>query len=228
MPLCRQAFAVLTILFCALGSAFTSEALALAKSDILLDIVSNCVDTASLNYCNVCRAPRSDAACAPARECGKSTEVWALNEQYTAIRDLKMCGCPAAFVHGLALPRKPVRGVEDPARPDGIWQFAWDVASGRMNGADIALVVNPRYRRSQDQLHVHLVRLDPGARERLAPHTVGTVRQLHEVWDVAARGALARSLDDYGVLVALDDGGSYRVVITQESPESLFTLWRCD
>ena len=31
MPLCRQAFAVLTILFCALGSAFTSEALALAK-----------------------------------------------------------------------------------------------------------------------------------------------------------------------------------------------------
>ena len=212
----------------ALAWCWAPTAHALARSDILLDIVTHCVNPVPGNYCNVCRVPRNDATCGPALECRKNTEVWALDDQYTAIRDIKMCGCPTAFVHGLALPLKPVRGVEDPARPDGIWQFAWDVAAQRIDPADIALVVNPLNHRSQNQLHVHLLRLLPAVRESLAQHTVGTVRQLHDVWSVAARGATGRAMQDYGVLVTRSDNGDYGVAITEESPEALFTRWRCD
>ncbi len=212
----------------ALAACWVPTAHALARSDILLDIVTYCVDPAPGSYCNVCRVPRNDAACGPALECRKNTEVWALSEQYAAIRDIKMCGCPTDFVHGLALPLKPVRGVEDPARPDGIWQFAWDVAMRRIGPADIALVVNPQNHRSQNQLHVHLLRLDPAARDNLAPHTVGTVRQLQDVWSVAARGAADKAMADYGVLVTRADKDSFRVAITAKSPEALFTQWRCN
>ena len=219
---------LLLALVWALAWCGAPSAYALAHSDILLDIVTYCVDLAPGNYCNVCRVPRNDAACAPALECRKNTEVWALSAPYVAIRDIKMCGCPAEFVHGLALPLNPVRGVEDPARPDGIWQFAWDAAVLRIDPADIALVVNPQNHRSQNQLHVHLLRLEPAARESLAQHTVGTVRQLQDVWRVAARGAADKAMPDYGVLVTRADKDTFRVVVTAESPEGLFTRWRCD
>lgn len=206
-----------------LGSAFAIE-----RSDILLDIVSHCVNPVSANYCSLCRAPRSDAGCSAALECKKSTEVWALNAQYTAIRDIKMCGCPAGFVHGLALPTYPVRGVEDPQRPDGIWQFAWDVASNRMEPDSIALVVNPRLHRSQNQLHVHLLRLSPQARAQLENAAQGYVSQLDQVWASASRSAAAKGLDDYGVLVVQRPQKDYMVVVTADSPEAAFTQWRCD
>jgi len=80
------------------------------------------------------------------------------NDRFTALRDIKMCGCPSDFVHGPALPIYRVTGVEDPLRPEGIWQFAWDVAIQRMKPESIALVVTPRLHRSQNQLHVHLLR----------------------------------------------------------------------
>ena len=56
------------------------------------------------------------------------TQIWALTEEYVAIRDLKMCPCGADFVHGLALPRFTVMGVEDPQRPNAIWRFTSDAA----------------------------------------------------------------------------------------------------
>ena len=204
------------------------SALAIERSDILLDIVNHCVDPAQANYCTQCRAPRNDAACGAPLECKKSTEVWALNASYTAIRDIKMCGCPASFVHGLALPINTVRGVEDPKRPDGIWQFAWDVAASRIETESLALVVNPQFHRSQNQLHVHLLRLSKDARQQLAKHAPSYVSHLDQVWASAAQSASAKGLTDYGVLVAQRGPKDYLVVVTAESPEDAFTEWRCE
>ncbi len=219
----RLALGVAVLLAC----IFQWPAFALDRSDILLDLVSHCVDPAQANYCSVCRAPRNDAACGAALECKKSTEVWALNARYTAIRDIKMCACPAGFVHGLALPISPVRGVEDPKRPDGIWQFAWDVATSRIETEALALVVNPQFHRSQNQLHVHLLRLSRDGRALLAKHLPSYVSNLDQVWTSAAQSAAAKGLTDYGVMVAQRGPKDYLVVVTAESPEDAFTEWRC-
>ena len=210
------------------GCALQAPVHALDRSDILLDIVSNCVDPARANYCSLCRVPRNDAACGEALDCRKSTEVWALTDRYTAIRDIKMCGCPADFVHGLALPTYPVRGVEDPLRPEGIWQFAWDAATRRIEPESVALVVNPRLFRSQNQLHVHLLRLAPGARARLEKEVPAYASSLDNIWAIAASAAAAKGLTDYGVLVRQRQPGGFWVVVTAFSPESAFTQWRCD
>ena len=212
----------------ALGWLLQGCALAIEPSDILLDIVTHCVDPAQDNYCSLCRVPRNDAACTAPLDCKKSTEVWALNDRYTAIRDSKMCGCSAGFVHGLALPISPVRGVEDPSRPDGIWQFAWDVAVSRIEPESIALVVNPQLHRSQNQLHVHLLRLKKDAREQLEKQAVADIGRLEDVWASAARGAAARGLSDYGVLVVQRTPKDFIVVVTADSPEAVFTEWRCN
>ncbi len=210
------------------GCALPALAPAAERSDILLNIVSSCVDPAAANYCSLCSVPRSDSACGAALDCKQNTEVWALNERFAVIRDIKMCGCPAGFVHGLAMPRHPVRGVEDPNRPDAIWKFAWDAAAAHIETESIALVVNPRLRRSQNQLHVHLLRLVPGAREKLEPLVVGTVENLEQVWATATFGAMARGLDDYGVLVLQRAQKDYQIVVTPYSPEKAFTVERCN
>ncbi|MFZ4480286.1 MAG: CDP-diacylglycerol diphosphatase [Rhodoferax sp.] len=210
------------------GWMLQGSALAIERSDILLDIVTHCVNPAPANYCGLCRAPRNDAGCGAGMECRKSTEVWALNDSFTAIRDIKMCGCPAGFVHGLALPIAPVRGVEDPKRPDGIWQFAWDTATQRMEPESIALVVNPQFQRSQNQLHVHLLRLAADVRGRLDKEITANVSDLSQVWDSAARSAASKGLGDYGVLVVRRPQLDYQVVVMAGSPEAAFTQWRCD
>lgn len=99
-------------------------ALDIAKSDILLHIVTQCVDPAKDNYCSGCKLPRRDANCLGKTECRETNEVWLLTAKYVAIRDIKICGCPADFVHGLAMPRSIISGVEDDSREEGIWQFA--------------------------------------------------------------------------------------------------------
>ena len=210
------------------GSLLEVPVYALDRSNILLDIVTHCVNTASANYCSACRVPRSDAQCGAPQECQKNTEVWALSDHYTVIRDIKMCGCPGSFVHGLALPIYPVTGVEDPKRPEGIWQFAWDAGVRRIAPETLALVVNPRLRRSQNQLHVHIVRLAPEASQRLDQENPSYVRTLDDIWATAARDAAAKGLDDYGVLVKQGPVGGFWVAVTSYSPESAFTQWRCD
>src|SRR5262249_32587725 len=143
------------------------------------------------------------------------------------IRDIKMCGCPADFVHGLALPRFKVTGVEDPRRPAGIWAFAWDTARGRIaDDRQIALVVNPPTERTQDQLHVHLVRLSPNARGRVASLAPAKAERLDQVWEVASQRAAGGK--DYGVLVARDEiGGGFLVLTDSRSPEFQFTEAVC-
>lgn len=219
-----RALAAWILAICVDGGAFAFD---LPKSGVLLDIVSKCLDTSAANYCTACMAPRADANCQVAPQCTKSTEVWSLSDHFVAMRDIKMCGCPADFVHGLALPRYPVTGVEDPKRPAGIWKFAWDVAISRMAPQSIALVVNPQFRRSQNQLHIHLLRLKTEAQTISNDYLAAYVDNLDEVWLVADKGARNQGLSDYGVLVKKADGGKFAIYISSESPESLFTQATC-
>ena len=201
---------------------------AVERSDILLDIVSHCVNPTVPNYCSSCRAPRNDVLCGPELECKKNTEVWALSDKYTVMRDIKMCGCPAPFVHGLALPTTPVTGVEDPLRPEGIWAFAWNAGIRRIAPEHLVLVVNPRLHRSQNQLHVHIVRFAPESRDKLEKENPSYVRNLDAVWATAAQAAAAKGLEDYGVLVKQAPAGGFWIAVTPYSPEGAFTQWRCE
>jgi CDP-diacylglycerol pyrophosphatase len=214
---------------CASSAAGPSETAArgAASRDALWRIVSRCVEPASPDYCSRCPSPVA-GRCGE-HPCSRTTDVWAKTADYVAIRDLKMCGCPAGFVHGLALPRIRITGVDDPRRPAGIWPFAWETARSHiLRESEIALAVNPADLRSQDQLHVHLVRLAPGARGRLAGHTAARALALEDVWSAAASGASAAGLADYGVLVTRDgDGPGYLVTVIAGSPEYAFTLSTC-
>src|SRR6185369_14498022 len=100
------------------------------------------------------------------------------------------CGCPPEFAHGLALPRAPVTGVEDPKRPAGLWAFAWKTARTKIadEGA-ILLAVNGPTRRTQDQLHVHMLRLSEGGRRKLLDERPERVVDLAQVWAAAERHA---------------------------------------
>ena len=97
--------------------AFTPTGQSATNSDILLDIVQQCIQTDRPGYCEQCRAPQRQAVCTGKTSCQASTEVWAENSEFVAIRDIKMCGCPTDFVHGLVLPKATITGVEDDRRP---------------------------------------------------------------------------------------------------------------
>ena len=112
----------------------------------------------------------------------------------------------------------------------GIWPFAWQTARSRIADDDqIALAVNPPgLGRTQDQLHVHLVRLTPDARARLAADAAARAPDLELVWDVAARQAAAKGIASYGVLVVRDDVATgFLVLARSESPEAEFTVATC-
>jgi len=219
------------ILFSLLATGFftpQATALTVAKSDILLHIVSQCLDPSKENYCSQCMLPRGDTHCGDMAQCKQTNEVWAFNPDYAAIRDIKMCGCSADFVHGLAIPRDIVTGVEDSNRQEGIWEFAWGVAIERIEADSIALVVNPKSQRTQNQLHIHLVRLDKNARILFAQYLPVYVDNLKHIWSIAERDARAKGMNEYGVLVAQSSTGKYMVVVTANSPESAFTQWSCN
>jgi CDP-diacylglycerol pyrophosphatase len=204
------------------------------RRDVLRAVIDTCIDRNAADYCAHCRWPRTDSACtAPGttgavRACEDTAEVWAESAQFVVIRDRKMCGCPAAFVHGLAMPRAVVRGVEDARRPEAIWAYAWAAARARISDTpNIALVVNPARQRSQDQLHVHLVRLQADARQRLARQGSARVATLDAVWAVAARQAAGAGLDDYGILVTTHPEGGYAVWVERDSAERAYAQERC-
>ncbi len=102
------------------------------------------------DYCVLCRYPRADSVCGKGLGCKETTRVWAETAKFAVISDIKTCGCPPDFVHGLVLPRTPVTGVEDPRKPDEIWSVAWEAARKRISDENaIALVVNPATVRTQ-------------------------------------------------------------------------------
>lgn len=213
--------------FFVLGSVYDATATTIARSDILLHIVNQCVDSRQGNYCGQCTLPRQDALCNLRSTCQKTTEVWAFNLQYAAIRDIKMCGCTADFVHGLAMPRELVTGVEDARRPEGIWQFAWDVAATKIEPESIALVVNPQSQRSQNQLHIHILRLEPNVRQKWSQYAVAHAENLEHIWSIAADMAKKQRFIDYGVLVSQESPDHYVVIVMPTSPEAALTTWNC-
>ncbi|UFS72601.1 CDP-diacylglycerol diphosphatase [Geomonas sp. RF6] len=187
--------------------------------DILWQTVSNCLDPTAFDYCGTCTIPLAEMNCANRTGCSNSLELWTESEHYVSFRDRKMCDCPGGFVHGLAVPRARVMGTEDPRRPNGIWSFAWDAARTRIaQEKEIALYVNPPSARTQDQLHVHLVRLRPDARQRFTSITVARIASLDDVWSAARNCATAQGLSDYGVLVTTHPDGGFLVVVDRKSP----------
>ena len=193
---------------------------------LLWDIVTNCVDPNLPGYCVRCAHPVA-GSCTRSSTCRDISEVWDRSPDFVAIRDVKMCGCAPPFVHGLALPRTRVSGVEDPARPSGLWRFAWKVAVNHIpKPAEIALAVNPPDQRTEDQLHVHLVRLSV-ARSALIAHGAAVTNSLDVVWTAAQALADVTGLRSYGVLVAQADPGTFLVTVSARSPEDAFTVARC-
>ena len=88
-------------------------------------------------------------------------------------------------------------------------------------------MVNPRSQRTQNQLHVHILRLDQNARIQFKQHTVAYVDNLESIWLVAEKIAKTKDLSDYGVLVSKALDGKFLVLVSADSPESAFTNWSC-
>ena len=212
-----------------LGVVLAGTADAAGSRDILWNIIGNCLNPGVADYCTTCRSPRSDSLCGAGKRCQDTTEVWAESDAFVALRDRKMCDCPAeGFVHGLVLPLARVTGVEDPRRPDGIWSFAWGVACDRVgDDSSTALVVNPAGMRDQDQLHVHIIRLQKDARKGFAAGQVTCVQKLAEVWSAASRVAAVAGFADYGVLVARRPEGGFTVLVDPISPEKKYGIALC-
>ena len=155
-----------------------------------------------------------------------------------------------AYVHALAIPLARMTGVEqEENRPQGIWDLAWRKAKLYIPETnDIALVANPKAQnqyRSQDQLHIHLVRLKPGARaeilnakgsRRVPPTYIDRLSGTPDpVWAaaelnagmLAARLGVAPGLKSgaFGIAVIYDESkGQYAVVAVNDSPERDFTV----
>jgi CDP-diacylglycerol pyrophosphatase len=198
--------------------------------DKLWRIVTTCLGPEDAEYCQRCDSPRIDTACPPNRRCEDTTEVWGETNEYVAIRDVKMCSCPAGFVHGLALPRTKVKGIEASPLPHGIWAFAWAVAKGKIaDESTIALVVNSARGRTQDQLHVHLVRLRDDARQNFTGRMTSVLR-LDDVWSAVSQLAANQPpLKDYNVLVASNLKGGFEVLVegNDKSLERTYTQRTC-
>jgi len=202
----------------------------------LWDIVSTCVDREGTTPGpKACECDAFYFSCCGDRTTPNATVVWAKTAQFVAIRDLNMCGCDADFVAGLALPRTRVTGIEDPARPEGIWHFAWEVARDRIpDEREIGLAINPIQARSQNQMHVHILRLKPGVRSSLAAaqargtmvEPAGTVvlhlANLDAVFADTVAQVGAAHLGDHGILIALArDGGFLAAITDRRSPRAL-------
>ena len=211
-----------------LGSIYPSFALEISRSDILLNIATQCINPKTQNYCNQCVSPRIDSSCGNPQDCKNTTEIWSENEQFVSIRDIKMCGCSKDFIHGLTMPRSEVTGIEDIRRQEEIWQFAWETSKKIIEPNLIALVVNPKSHRSQNQLHVHLVRIDPKVKNKFNAYIFTYVKNLDHVWETAGKLAAKNSLIDYGILVTRATSNQFTVLITPNSPESEFTIWKCN
>ena len=223
----RRLLPLITALLLSTALLFPAAAPAEANREILWDIVSHCLDPAAADYDKLCRWPVENSAAA----CRNTIALWDKNSEFVILRDRKMCNCldNKTFVHGLAIPRAKVTGAEDPNRPSGIWQFAWDNAVKKIgNESEIALLVNPPgEERSQDQLHVHLLRLNKAGKRLIAESHPPVVKNLADVWSQAEQTAREKGFKIYGVLVARHQAGGFAVIADNSSLEDLYTEARC-
>jgi len=111
---------------------------------------------------------------ARAHRCKDETALLEAAAEFVVIRDRKMCSQDSALesnVHALVMPRADITGVERISDVPGIWSFAWKVARKLVpDDKDIFLVVNSKYSRSQDWLHVHIMEGDASKLEARRSH----------------------------------------------------------
>jgi len=205
----------------------TSLANAGEPRDRLLPVVTHCIADTGVGTtgatAGLCKSPRQDQCGAKESCCSRTTQVWDENADFVAIRDHEMCRCTAStpsnsFIHGLAIPRSKVTGVEDKARPDGIWEFAWKVAAARIQPeSEVALFVNPADDRTDDQLHVHITRVRTNSMNAVSSGR--PLATLSNTWMVAREMANEKGFrDDYGVLVTKHPTEGFRVLVDRKSP----------
>lgn len=246
-----------TVVVAALAVASTSAAVPFAIHDApsppnaLWTLVASCIDRPSgAEPEPYCRCPAMIRSCCHDVTTPDDDVVWAVTPQLVALRDMTSCGCaiPSGavsgappFVAGLAMPRTHVTGIEDPSRPDAIWPFAWQVAKTRIpDELEIGLVINPVDTRTQDQMHVHLLRLTAGVRARLdalrptadgaqlaADAIVVPLPDLDRVFRVAQDRVGAAAMGAHGILVARARGDGYLAVLTTRSSPQAFTVNAC-
>ena len=169
--------------------------------------------------------------------CRSTTHVWArsADRRFIVIRDLMMCEekerpHDTRFVHGLAIPLTRVWGVEDEqlyAAPEqnGIWQLAWDAALAQgLREDEIALVANPPAVRSQNQLHIHIVRRNGAA----LPPTI-PLPDLRNVWQRVAEAGQSIACRNYGILIS-KSGDDFRMLLEApvrgRNPEERYTVYQ--
>jgi hypothetical protein len=176
---------------------------------------------------------------APVHACNNDI-VGVAPEGFLALESFKMTGCPGnaaaikerrgfEFIDALVLPLKPVTGVEDAQRPAGIWSVAWNFAQKFIpDGGSVVLVANPKTRRSQDQLHIHIMRLLPGAAGKIKDLKPEYIKSLEgspdPVWAAAQRHSHGQLESGHtGVAVSYDRKMRRFVVVTvDDSPEADF------
>ena len=225
-----KTFLFASILLLPIASVHSAVA---ANRDALRVLVENCLDPATAGDGSKCPAPvTGEADSTDEARCKATTDVWEKSAEFVVIRDRKMCGCPRGFEHGLAMPLALISGLESDKTPEGIWQFAWDVARKRIDDPNlIALAVNSRLQRSQDQLHIHIVQLLKGARDKFPQASTLTVDSLEHVWSLAKTLAQGKNMLDYGVLVVGGPGEKFTVVVADgawaHSPEKDYTYYQC-
>jgi len=213
-----------------------------SPANALWNIIASCVDAPHDAAASYCACPAFTRSCCGDPKTPNADVVWGETQDFVVIRDLSMCGCEAGFVAGLAIPRSRITGIEDPARPDGIWPFAWDVARRHIaDETEIGLVINPDDARTQNQMHVHLLRLDRGARallDSLEPTSDGTwlrapaalvlpLPDLDHVFATAADRVGADAIGTHGILVARAKRAGYLAVLTDRSSPQVLTRSHC-
>src|SRR5262245_59910948 len=85
---------VLLALMTVVGSAEASR-------DQLRTLVEKCL---GLERASDCPALVADRDPADEAGCRNTTQIWEKSAEFVVIRDLKECGCPGGFRHGLAMP----------------------------------------------------------------------------------------------------------------------------
>lgn len=201
-------------------------------ANALWGLLSQCIN-ASGNQ--TCACPSLLGSCCAGPASSYADAVWATTPDFVALRDVKQCACPSEFVHGLALPRVKVTGIEDLNRPNAIWPFAWQTAATKIaNPQEICLAINPPQARSQNQMHVHMMRLLPKTRTWLdgAQHLEGLVlldlTDLHGVFTEVLVKVGADQMGKTGVVVAQGVHGRYRALLTDRTAAEHFCQKLCD
>jgi hypothetical protein len=173
-----------------------------------------------------------------AHSCRDEAALLEWRTDFVAMRDRKMCSASGGLddkAHALVLSRADLSGVERISEIPAIWDYAWRLAMDIVpDGKDIFLVVNSKYSRSQDWLHVHVMEGSAAgleARRRQRPESFGaTLMQIDSLDQlpkaVEALTGHALSTGEFSILVvgkkAVGNAKERLQVLVERIPECTF------